>query len=336
MASLERRGRTWRVVWRIAGAKRHLDGLRTKAEAQAARARIEGELAAMRPVRAGAVLSWAELLARYCADRASRVTESHLDQVRRSISKVSAGWASVGDCRIATLPSCLTGYDRRCLRGLLAFARDLGQPVDAAVIRHLRPQPQRAAPRLLLTDDQVAWMQAEAGHWGPGDGGIVHMIATYGHRSESLIRLAKDAVDLAGARITLRVKSGDTISHPLIPATVERLRSMMAAHAGRHLFPAHLSGGDPWPSAKVFASWFCHHIGARIGKGAGILGLRRYAITRMLGLGLDARTIASITGHRTVSLLLNTYAQTNEQRQLAAVSALSAAADVPSGPHDAA
>jgi integrase len=58
---------------------------------------------------------------------------------------------------------------------------------------------------------------------------------------------------------------------------------------------------------------------------AGVYALKRYAISRMLGLGLDPRTIASITGHRTVSLILDRYARTHEDRQRAALAALAAA-----------
>jgi hypothetical protein len=59
--------------------------------------------------------------------------------------------------------------------------------------------------------------------------------------------------------------------------------------------------------------------------GGGYYDLKRYAISTMLGRGVDAKAVASITGHRTVSLLLNTYARTNESRQQAALAAIAGA-----------
>jgi integrase len=114
----------------------------------------------------------------------------------------------------------------------------------------------------------------------------------------------------------MRVKSGDIHRHPLIPESITRLTALAKDRKSESpLFIGHL--GKPWASGSDLSAWLCHSLGC------GVLALRRYAITRMLDLGLDARTAASITGHRTPSLLLNTYARTNETRQLEAVEKIS-------------
>ena len=53
-----------------------------------------------------------------------------------------------------------------------------------------------------------------------------------------------------------------------------------------------------------------------------------YAIGLRLALGLDVRTVPSITCHRTVSLLLTTYASTTDVRSTVAIFALASALDV--------
>jgi integrase len=53
----------------------------------------------------------------------------------------------------------------------------------------------------------------------------------------------------------------------------------------------------------------------------GIYHLKRRAISRLLAKGIDPATIASMTGHRTPSIIL-AYARTNEERQRVALAAL--------------
>lgn len=99
--------------------------------------------------------------------------------------------------------------------------------------------------------------------------------------------------------------------------------------------------GRAWRSGGETAKWIpqCakaeHDAAVAKGEGReifsliGVLRLRRFAISGMIALELDGKTVASITGHRTVSLLLNTYARTSEKRQTAAVEALARATTVP-------
>ena len=88
--------------------------------------------------------------------------------------------------------------------------------------------------------------------------------------------------------------------------------------------------GKPWRSGAAFAYWWYHEVGdpllalGVISKAQrGIQNLKRYAISRLLGLGLDVETIRSITGHRTPAVILR-YARTNEERQRTAINALAA------------
>jgi hypothetical protein len=157
---------------------------------------------------------------------------------------------------------------------------------------------------------------------------LAHLVATYGHRPQSLAMLRVESVELTPApRMKLPVKSGDTIRHPLLPETAELLARAIGKRKTGPLLLDPL--GKAWTSGAKASAWFWHQVGADTGEkdkekrkpAIGIYQLKCYAISRMLDLKLDLKTIASITGHRTPAVLLR-YARTNETRQLAALSAL--------------
>lgn len=312
MAWLQRHGRGWRVCWREGGIERRGPILAPKAVAAAALRQVEAEQAARRPVRRGEALTWEALCRRWQATRpVGRYREQALQMLLR------LPWRTPGEVTAAAVAAQPPGRIR-VIRSVLAYADGLGLPIDPRAARQRPPAAPRRPEVPLLSDGAVEDLIARAEAWSPADGAIAHLIATYGHRAQSLVGLPAGGVDLEDGTITMEVKGGDRIRHPLLPATVARLRPLVEAAAGpaAPLFVGHL--GKPWKDGRAWAAFFAHHVSGS----HGYYQLKRYAITRMLGLGLDAKTVASITGHRTVSLLLNTYARTNETRQRAAIAAL--------------
>lgn len=318
MPHLERRPTGWRIAWREDGQRRSSILYRTKTEAAADLLAIDQRMALARPPR-HLVIPLPELVARYLAHCAA---ESRSRGYQSAVAKALARCIAADQRTTSDLRPGATATDQRILRAFVRWCRrEHRQPVPDQVDR--APRAAKRRPRDdLLTSDQVDQMVAAAARWHPGNAALAHLIATYGHRAESLIELSPDA--LRADHLILRVKSGDTMRHPLTPATQAILRPLAtsddAKRQGR-LLPCHL--GRPWKSGQEYAAWWSHAISGRDGSPrAGILGLRRYAISRMLASGLDAVTVASITGHRTVSLLLNTYGRTSAQRQAQAVRAI--------------
>jgi integrase len=315
MATLERNGKGWRVVWRENSTRRKSKTYCGKIEASRAMRQIEAHLAATKPYEAGTALSWADLIARYVTTRVTRTTQAHRDKLAKVLTALaqSRGWTHASD-PTPDQTAALRPYEARVVRALLRFAgTHCQQRISPAALAACRSPSPRRRPVDLLNPDQVAAIQDAADKWHPNDGAIVHLVATYGHRIESLLKLTR--ADYDGSRLTLHLKSGDQHRHPLLSETRARFDALPGG--GPPIHTGHLA--RPWRSGAEFATWALHSLGT------GILPLRRYAITRLLDhANGDARTVASITGHRTPSLLLNTYARTNEDRQTKLMAALMA------------
>lgn len=309
--SIVRHGKGWRVVYREGGrgSKRGWTETRpSKREAIADAEVVRGRLLAAQQLGAGRVrLLWSEVVDRWAA---SRKPGRYRDEAVRYLKALP--WSQASDATAAAIQA-MPGYWQRAALSCLRWAvRLLDQPVDPRALSvPVKRKPMRPKTPL-LADQVVSDVQREADEFAAGTGAMVHLISTYGHRAENLVAQLPDAVGLEAATLTLQVKGGDVVRHPLLPETVERLRPLV--ERGGPLFLNHL--GKPWKDGRAFSSWFGHTFGF------GYMDLRRRAITRMLAAGLDAKTVASITGHRTVSLLLNTYARTNEDRQRAAIETL--------------
>jgi integrase len=321
MASISKRGKRWRVVWREQGAKgpRSVQYCSTKPEAVELAKRVEAERAAKRPVKRLALITWAELVERLALsrERAGRGVQ-HIEHSTSALKRLGErhGW----DHAIDVGPDDVDGlgaYHRRAVRAALRYAQVLGQEVHPRVLGLLSPPPARKRPQALLNAAAVKSLVARAAKTHPANGAIAHLIATYGHRAMSLVGIDGSALD--GDHLTLPLKNGDTHRHPLLPISVAILKALRPK-AGVPMFVGHL--GRAWASGSEFATWWSHQIAD--GPGQGILDLRRYAITRLLeSCSHDAKTVASITGHRTPSLLLNVYARTTETRQRSALAGLS-------------
>jgi integrase len=220
----------------------------------------------------------------------------------------------------SSFPAIRAG-ERRLLRGLLRWADRSDMAFDRRCLHLPPPVRVRAAkPKAqLLTDAEVRRLIAEAKRWSPANAAFAHMIATYGHRPQSLATARVS--DFAAGKIRLVVKGGDVVQHALLPKTVRLLNPLVKDRAPDDpLLPSHL--GRAWKSGEEFAIWWWPNVGKpTVGAAqAGCYHLKRYAITRMMDV-VDAATAASITGHRDPHTL-DRYRRTNEAKQAEALAAI--------------
>jgi integrase len=253
-----------------------------------------------------------------------RDSATYPEKVGDSLSRLIAarGWRSTADVTPSNA-GALNVSQHRYLKAALRFAQLLNQPVDPRCVRLPLPKRPRKPLAALLTDDEVAALIARAARYSPFLAAAGHLVATYGHRPESLVKITCGDIDLAATppTIAMEVKSGDRIRHPLTAETVAILRPLIA---GRPLASRLLlrPDGGTWASGDALALYWYRQVGENVTPDRpGIYHLKRRAITRLLAAGQDPATIASITGHRTPSVIL-TYARTNDQRQQAAIAAL--------------
>lgn len=304
--------RRWRLRWREGGRGSKLrtsERYETKRDALDALQALEARLAAIKPMANRLVISWTEIRVRWLKLKTGR----YALEAARAMDLHTKGWSSVRDATPAALAMIPMGA-LRSVKACLRWADlHLGQSIDYRVLRvvGVRKRAKRVRPQL-LDDAEVARLVQAAQESSPGNGAIAHLVATYGHRAENLVRLTAD--NFTGGRLTFRVKGGEEISHSLLEATQSLLSPLLATKGP--IFLNHL--GVPWRSGQEFAAWFHHWLGVCYYQ------LKRAAISRWLAKGADPKTIASITGHKTVSLLLDTYAATNEHRQAAALAMLRA------------
>ncbi|CAB5079710.1 DNA_BRE_C domain containing protein [uncultured Caudovirales phage] len=327
MASVERESRTsWRVRWREGGKRRTSERYRSEGQALAAAEAIEARLSAAKPIRNRPVVGMLELVERWIIVRqaAGKYTGRYAEKARDALTSAitSHAWASPSDVRPDQMKAMKVGR-LRLLRSLLSYAADLDQPVDPRCLR-IRPAPRPRAPRgALLTREQVAAAVEEATAWNPSCGALVRLLATYGHRPETAVRIRVGEVDLPGRRLRVTVKGGDTIDHPLDQGICDVLAPLVAGRGPEEvLFQSHL--GAPWAAGQAFAEWYWHQVGRRAHPhDQGCYALKRFAISNLLDKGIDPVTVASVTGHRTPSLLIDRYGRTNANRQARVVDAIS-------------
>lgn len=305
-------GRRWRYRWREGGRGSKLHSSERFSDKREALRSMEAKrltLATSREVDQRALIPWDEVRVRWLATKAGR----YQDEARRTLELHTGTWRHTTEATpavISKLPLSASRVAKACLRWAWLH---LNQPVDARALKtaatRVRPKKARSD---LLSDEEVARLMSAAFETGDGNGTIVHLVATYGHRAENLVRLTATA--FAGGKLRIVVKGGAEIHHPLLYETRDLIDPLVKLHPAGPLFLNHL--GVPWVDGRAFASWFNHffHVG--------YYQLKRAAISRWLARGADPKTIASITGHKTVSLLLDTYAATNSVRQAAAINAL--------------
>lgn len=255
--------------------------------------------------------------------RDARYIKEGAAMMRRTIE--AGEWGHTTDiARLDVAP-----YAFRLMKALLRYARDHHQQTvhASALIKPDRERTKRKRAALPSLED-VAHMVARAAEWAPGEGAIAHLVAVYGHRPQSLVQLTPSCLEFSYVGhtpadqppiqgwLSLKVKGGREVRHPLLPASLELLVPMARETPhGLGMFPSHL--GKPWPLGRDFSSWFYKCVGDR----RGIYQLKCWAITWMWAGGLDVETISSITGHTTDTV--RRYLRTNEEKQQAALAVIS-------------
>lgn len=325
MPYLEPHGAGWRVCWRDGGRGSPIRKSGTFATKALAAAELDARAAKQAANRAprSLVIPWSEVRARWLLHlKEQGRTADYQEKARTTLERFTGSWATTADATPAAMGALSIG-PWRMAKACLRWARTyLAQGVDhAAIARHPRRQVMRPTPDL-LADAEVRRLVDKARKLGGASGELLaHMVATYGHRPQSLVQLRVADVDLRRGRITLPVKSGDTIRHPILPATVALFKKAIGR---RRDGPVLLSPtGAPWLNGQRASAWFWHFVG----EGIGIYQLKSYAISKMLAGGLDLTTAASITGHRTPTVLLR-YARVNETRQRKALKVIGGATQV--------
>ncbi|MEY2855639.1 MAG: Phage integrase family [Pseudomonadota bacterium] len=308
------------VRWREGGRTSPIKStplIERKDEAQAAKRRIETELAAKGQIRHGVDVPMDELLMRWKARRLAR--GGRLIHVAKELARLTSltndnAWTT---CRAVTPESVekwrQAGGSPRAgayLRAVLSWASEtLDQAVDHRTLVALRPQPttRRAKPPLATSAQLTAW-QALADDASPSAGALLHCLATYGWRPITAADLRVRHLDLARGTITTTVKGGDVIEHPLLPDTIHRLRPLVAGRKPDDALFVDPRTDRAWiadSSARGSIVDWCNALGLRS------YDLKRWAISGMLSRGLPPQTVRLFTGHRTISQVL-TYATTNE------------------------
>lgn len=328
MASVQRHGRGYRIKVTAGRGQpaRYVGGFRSKGAAELEAQRITLRARAALPVAPGQRLTLLDLLTRMVAARSGGTQPRDawtLEQAEKRIKKhLRLGkWTHPEDMTPASIETWRTKNPKsvgvgRLLRALLNYAKDIhGQSVHPQAIALLRPhKPARRTPGALLTDQEAAAAQAAGDGLSASCGAVVHCLSTYGWRA---ITAAKMVVgDVTGDVIRCQIKGDHLLEHPLLAATMARLRPLLARDPGDPLFVSPETG-NAWPT---------HSTGSISDRFPTLIGqpqyaLKRYAISSMLERGMSLKAIQSFTGHMTISQLLR-YARINEGKQREALQQL--------------
>jgi integrase len=326
----------WRLRWREGGrgTKKHTSEWFTSVgEVENFQRLVDARLAASKPLGKKLSVPLLEVIERWKKrqeDRNVPRSRRYVDETAEALRGLLADNKWVVSTDVARTSHLGIG-NYRLIRALLRFARDhCDQPLLPKAL--LPPDtPRRRPKRPLLSPERIPVLVADAAEWEYDNGVIAHIVAVYGHRPQSLVQLKRGAVEVSFVGytpadkaptqgwLTLSVKGGDIIRHPLLPETVEALaRLAVGLKPGAHLFTNHL--GEQWKTGQAYSSWFSHCVG----EGDGIYDLKRWAISWMHAGGMDVATIASITGHRTETI--NRYLVSNEAKQAAALGVMASGA----------
>ncbi len=329
MATIEKTGKKWRVRQFVDGRLRTVARCATKPDALVMLRRVEEQERARGSVPRGSQLPMGEILARWRLAKVSTGNDPlhtseaesrlrYLCNTRNWQGTASITAVAVSDYRQAG------GSARTCafLAGVLRWARDtLDQYVDPKALVGLRPGKAGRKPSpVLMSADQVAMVEERAQAMSASAGALVHCLASYGWRPITAARLRVSDFDPVAGTITCQVKGGDVVRHPLQPETLRRLRALVAStepDAPLFLDPRRDNEGWALRGSRTIDQWSRDHLRVKV------YDLKRYAISTMLGRGVPPQDIASFTGHRTISQVLR-YSRTNEERQRAVLSMMSA------------
>lgn len=264
--------------------------------------------------------------------------QPHVDEVERVLGALfdRRGWTTVVDLTTERVGAWRIEHGGRGtdkplgqMKALLRYARDyLRQPVDPGVlaIPGRRGVRRRAQPPL-LTADQVAQLLARARERGGADvEAILDHLATYGCRPVDACRLRVRDFNAVAGLLTLReTKNGETVTHPLLARHVSRYRELVEGRRGDDpLFRS--PSGERWrteKSAGQLLDWYTSNVSEHLLPRPqwGLYLLKDYAISSMDRVGIDDRTKALFTGHRSLAVF-ERYKATNQERATAALGLL--------------
>lgn len=324
MASIEKLGpRCYRVRWREGGRgtpQHSSERFETRRQAEQYAEQIAARAVAHRRPE-GLALTGLQLAERWRVHLQSAGRSERYCQMAPDLVSVAIGTLSLATMKVETLRALGLGK-RRVIQACLRWgASELKAAIPPACLKlPTGPRAKRPAPDL-MPDEVLDRIQVAADAVSAHLGAIVHLVATYGHRPQSLARLR--IADHDAGKLRLTVKGGDVVEHPILAETAKRLKDCAGDRpTGERLF-LDARTGLPFTDGHGIAMLYRSCIGrSRWKPEPGIYALKRRAISHMLGLNLDPATIASITGHRRPDVLLRHYARTNEERQKAALLAL--------------
>ncbi len=305
MAGYRKRGKTWRVEIKRRGLRESAT-FRTKAQAQAWAEEREHQIAG--GARTIAPRSVRQALERYAAEVSPKHKGCHWERVRltklaRDLAFADHRLTDVAPADIATWRDSQSGVlapasirrEFGLLRAVFACARRDWGWLRISPFDNLKPPPAGRPRTRRVSDDELAAIIAALGS-GPVSSVIAlacrFALATAMRQGE-ILKLTRD--DIKGRVATLTdTKNGDYRGVPLSGAAMQIIEQR--PERGR------LFAVDPRSFDTLFRK-------ARAK--AGITGvhfhdLRREAITR-LATRLDPMTLAKMTGHRDLKVLLATY-----------------------------
>lgn len=239
-------------------------------------------------------------------------------------------WNVAAGGRALDVPGTGVARTLQYLLGVLRYAADmLDVPIHPRVLRMRQIKPAKKPPRPLLTESQVVAIQGEALQLGQRAAALIEYLLQYGPRPKTACLLRQsDLVCRDGVWLLTidKAKHSGGWTHPVREREALLWRSLSYADGDPTvpLFP-HWREDRPWRvtagRADEVKSWYRNTIGKRLQLPARqntIYRLKDYALSRMLGAGLDPATIALFTGHADKSQIL-TYNQTNSEKAAAAL-----------------
>jgi len=300
------------------------------------------------------------------ADR--RITQASVDEYKRTILRITGedelNWPTTGHVNTAGVTAWValrrgrgTARPLSYLRSVYLWASEkYNQPFDRRSFITMRPPPSRENPVELMPDEVEAGVHARARAFGENVALLSECLATYGWRSITAARLIARDFNPAGT-MTLRVKRrANPLVHALTPEHTTRFAKLVKGLAPDAPIFVRPTTKEPWLDKRGKATPFTTFYRWKLqpqrllpekppkpgeirhrdrrpptapdSRWGGSYALKRLGITRLRAAGVDPKTIAEITGHKTVSQV-ERYFRTNLERTREALDKLVAARGAP-------
>ncbi len=332
----------YKIRYRLNGKKPSSEIFATKAAATGELPRyqaIEDSRKSLDGTRAHAILPLSELIRRYLDYRIAQKRlkpEYYNERLRDLLRTVTAGhWITTSDITLQSVIAWRTymcGRDRRggaYLRGLLSWASDIDQPVCPKAYRALKPtkSPVKIIPRPSVADVKC-WLEKSL-LYGSNVAALVHCCVWHGWRPSMAARMRVEDYDPEAGCVLLRdlkQQGGGERKTFLVDSANVMIRSLVFCRDPKDYIFLDPRTGQGWMAGKdrcAITHWWRRHIDPRTGKG--VYNLKYDAMSHMADCGLNPAEIQAFTGHKDLRQVL-TYLRTNEERQKASISRLTAGA----------